>query len=117
MNMNPITPISQQLSQAIDSLPEDALLELANFLEYLRLKFINSSVNQEQDKNDCLQAIASLGKRNETGLSERGEEFLTQEIEQIKEFSDNQRKRDNYRRQVLQEIVNISEELGLYDDN
>lgn len=115
--MNSTHPTSQQLSQAIDSLPKEALFELANFIEYLRFKFINSSVDQEQEKNHFLRAIASLGKSNETGLSERGEEFLTQEIEQIKEFSDNQRKCDNYRRQVLQEIVNISEELGLYDDN
>lgn len=84
--MNSTHPTSQQLSQAIDSLPKEALFELANFIEYLRFKCINSSVNKEQEENHFLLAIAGLGESNEKDLSERDEEVLKQEIDQIRGF-------------------------------
>lgn len=79
MNYRP--PTREQLSQAIDELPSEALPELANFIEYLRFK-VNSfqdSVKTEPKSNGFLMSIAGLGESEETDLSERDEEILASE--------------------------------------
>jgi len=62
--MNSCTPTREQLSQAIDELPSEALPELANFIEYLQFK-VNSfqdSVKTEPKSDRFLMSIAGLGE-------------------------------------------------------
>lgn len=87
--MNSVTPTRQQLAQAIEELPLEALPELANFIEYLQFKASSTPALKEDELEgrDFLMRIAGLGESDETDLSERDEEILKSEIDPIRGFS------------------------------
>jgi hypothetical protein len=72
----------QQLLEAVNSLPEDALVELASFLDYLHYK---SSYQTEliTDASSFLLAIAGLGNSGQQDISEQDEEILRHEIDPV----------------------------------
>ncbi|HAN75614.1 MAG TPA: hypothetical protein DCQ51_11345 [Planktothrix sp. UBA8407] len=65
----------QQIIEFINNLPDNNLVELAMFIDYLRYK---STQSQEMtDSNSSfLLSIAGLGTSGETDISERDEEIL-----------------------------------------
>lgn len=80
--MDRTTVERQKLIEAIDTLPDEALSELASFLGYLRYK----SFQQEQPSNhsaNFLVAVAGLGKSEQQDVSERDEEILRNEIDSV----------------------------------
>jgi hypothetical protein len=65
----------QELIEAVSHLPDEALLELASFLDYLRYK----SAQQKQPNDSTasfLIAVAGLGNSGQEDTSERDEEIL-----------------------------------------
>ncbi|MBE9116412.1 hypothetical protein IQ249_10925 [Lusitaniella coriacea LEGE 07157] len=76
--MNTKTTQRQHIIGAIDALPDECLVELASFLDYLRYK----STEQQQDRSsqNFLLSIAGLGTSAEQNISERDEEILASEI-------------------------------------
>jgi hypothetical protein len=72
----------QQLLEAVNALPEEALLELASFLDYLRYK---SAQQRELTHNSSnfLVAVAGLGNSGQQDISERDEEILRNEIDPV----------------------------------
>ena len=72
----------EKLIEAVSALPDDVLLELASFLDYLRYKSAQpreaNNVNQ-----DFLLAIANLGDSGKWDVSERDEEILQNEIDSV----------------------------------
>ncbi|MBW4620725.1 MAG: hypothetical protein KME17_15395 [Cyanosarcina radialis HA8281-LM2] len=80
--MDGTTVERQKLIEAVSNLPDEALLELANFLDYLRYK----SVQRRKPNNNAtsfLLAVAGLGNSGQPDVSERDEEILSHEIEPI----------------------------------
>ncbi len=67
--MNRTTVERQELIEAVSHLPDEALLELASFLDYLRYK-------SAQQKQPILIAVAGLGNSGQEDTSERDEEIL-----------------------------------------
>lgn len=63
----------------INKMPDDNLLELAMFIDYLRYKSTQSPEITESDSSFLL-SIAGLGASGETDTSERDEEILQTEI-------------------------------------
>jgi hypothetical protein len=80
--MNETTLERQKLIEAVSTLPDEALLELASFLDYLRYK---SSQRRDLDRSGAsfLVAIAGLGNSGQQDVSERDEEILRNEIDPI----------------------------------
>ncbi len=75
----------QKLIQAVSTLPDEVLVELASFVDYLRYK---SAQSQERKQGSSfLLSIAGLGDSGEQDLSERDEEVLHQEIDPIQGWS------------------------------
>ncbi len=71
----------QKIIKSIEQLPNSALSELANFIDYLQFKISsNQKVDSQPEGVDFLLKIAGIGESNETDLSERDEEILAQEI-------------------------------------
>ena len=74
----------QKVVEAIDELPADALVELSNFIEYLRYK---SSVGLRKEKlssnSGFLEAIAGLGDSGVGDISQRDEEILAAEVDPV----------------------------------
>ena len=89
--MNTLTPEHQQIVQAIQQLPTDALPELANFIEYLHYKITRSASSENNleapSGSTFLLSIAGLGASIEDDLSERDEEILASEINSIRGWS------------------------------
>lgn len=80
--MDGIIAERQKLIEAISTLPDEALLELASFLDYLRYK----SVQQRESNNNAtsfLLAVAGLGNSGQQDASERDEEILRNEINPV----------------------------------
>ena len=69
-----------QLIESIKALPDDALVELSNFVGYLQFKEMRTPKMTGQE---CLLSIAGLGQSGETDISERDEEILAQEVDPI----------------------------------
>ncbi|MBO3459102.1 MAG: hypothetical protein KME33_05785 [Aetokthonos hydrillicola CCALA 1050] len=72
----------QQLLEAVNALPDEALWELASFLDYLRYK----SAQQTQlphNSSSFLVAVAGLGNSGQHDISERDEEILRNEIDPV----------------------------------
>jgi hypothetical protein len=72
----------QQILEAVSTLPEEALVELASFLEYLRYK----STQRRDSKNhsaNFLVSVAGLGNSGQPDVSERDEEILRNEIDPV----------------------------------
>lgn len=80
--MNISTVERQKLLEAVRDLPEEVLVELASFLDYLRYK----SAHQKEVNNHSasfLAAVAGLGNSGQQDISERDEEILRNEIDPI----------------------------------
>lgn len=72
----------QKLIKAVSTLPDEALVELASFLDYLDYK---SSQKREPNNNatSFLIAIAGLGNSGQQDVSEHDEEILRHEINPV----------------------------------
>ncbi|MBH8573615.1 hypothetical protein I8752_11425 [Nostocaceae cyanobacterium CENA369] len=72
----------QKLIETVSTLPDEVLLELASFLDYLRYKSVHL---KEPDKNASgfLLAVAGLGNSGQHDISERDEEILRNEIDPV----------------------------------
>ena len=73
----------QKLVEAVRELPEEVLVELASFLDYLRYK---SAQRRELDNHSAgfLTAVAGLGNSGQQDISERDEEILRNEIDPVR---------------------------------
>ena len=80
--MNSTTIKRQKLIEAVNNLPDEALFELASFLDYLHYK---TRQQREPDKNasSFLLAIAGLGNSGQQDISEQDEEILHNEIDPL----------------------------------
>lgn len=80
----------QELIQSINALPDEALIELANFLEYLQYKTRHQKTSPPQQ--NFLLSIAALGQSGETDISDLEEEILCNEIDPIHGWNSNSEK-------------------------
>jgi hypothetical protein len=80
--MDGTTVERQKLIEAVSTLPDEALLELASFLDYLRYK---STQRKELNNNAAsfLSAVRGLGNSGQEDVSERDEEILRNEVDPI----------------------------------
>jgi hypothetical protein len=62
----------QELIETVSTLPDEVLLELANFLDYLRYKSVQPK-NSDSNASSFLLAIAGLGNSSQTDISEQNE--------------------------------------------
>jgi len=72
----------QNLIEAVNALPDEVLIELASFVDYLRYKTIQQQSTDLPQKN-FLMAIAGLGKSGQPDISNNDEEILRDEIDPI----------------------------------
>lgn len=72
----------QQLIEAVRVLPDEVLLELASFLDYLQYKSLQHKSTDRP--SNFLTAIAGLGQSDQKDTSERDEEILSTEIDSIR---------------------------------
>ncbi len=72
----------EQIIESIKTLPEDSLIELTHFVDYLRYK----ATEKQPPKNSAnfLLSVANLGSSAETDVSERDEEILANEADPIR---------------------------------
>lgn len=78
--MDGTTTERQKIIEAISSLPDEVLLELASFLDYLNYK----SIQRKDFSNNApsfLLTVAGLGNSGQPDVSERDEEILRNEID------------------------------------
>ncbi len=80
--MDGTTVERQKLIEAVSTLPEQSLVELASFLDYLRYKSVQPR-ELDNDAESFLVGIAGLGNSNQQDTSERDEEILRQEIDPV----------------------------------
>lgn len=79
----PETTIKRQnLVEAVNALPDDALIELASFLDYLRYKTVQNQDTKPPTQNFLL-TVAGLGNSGQTNISDTDEEILQNEIDPI----------------------------------
>jgi Protein of unknown function (DUF2281) len=76
----------QNLIEAVNTLPDDVLIELASFVEYLRYKTVQRQTS-ESPKQNFLLAIAGLGTSGQPNTSDDDEEILHNEIDPIHGWS------------------------------
>lgn len=81
--MSETTIERKTLIETLNALPEESLVELANFLEYLSYKTKKSQQTQPSQHNFSLD-IAALGKSGQHNISESDEEILLTEVDFIK---------------------------------
>lgn len=88
--MSTILPSRSQLIEVVNTLPVEALPELANFLSYLQFKVESApqpeSAAQPASGSEFLLSIAGLGSADED-LSERDEDILADEIDPVRGWS------------------------------
>ncbi|MGI0487218.1 hypothetical protein ACN4EK_17385 [Pantanalinema rosaneae CENA516] len=75
-----------KLIEVVSTLPDEALLELASFLDYLRYKATQrKDIDQHVDTStgSFLLAVAGLGNSGQQDVSERDEEILRHETDPI----------------------------------
>lgn len=80
--MDGTTVERQKLIDVVSTLPDEALFELASFLDYLRYK----SVQRREPDNyaaNFLVAVAGLGNSGQEDVSDRDEEILGSEIDPV----------------------------------
>jgi hypothetical protein len=84
--MDGTTVERQKLIDVVSTLPDEALFELASFLDYLRYK---SFQQRESNKNTAnfLITVAGLGRSGQQDISERDEEILRNEIDPVHGWS------------------------------
>jgi hypothetical protein len=76
----------QALIEAFNALPDEALTELANFVEYLSYKTLSSRPLAPTNQNFLL-TIAGLGESGQTNTSDSTREILSNEINPIHGWS------------------------------
>ncbi len=67
--MSEITIERQNLIQAINTLPDEALIELSSFVQYLCYKTLQPSI-AESPKQNFLLMIAGLGQSGQSHISD-----------------------------------------------
>lgn len=72
----------QKLIEAVSTLPDEALFELASFLDYLSYKSLQQRTPTRNATN-FLFAVAGLGSSGQSDISERDEEILRNEIDPV----------------------------------
>jgi hypothetical protein len=72
----------QNLIEAVNALPEEALTELVSFVEYLRYKTLQLK-SPEPPKQNFLLTVAGLGNSSQSDISDSDEEILCNEIDPI----------------------------------
>jgi hypothetical protein len=70
----------QQLLAAVSDLPDEVLLELASFLDYLRYKSAHRK-DANSHSADFLVAVTGLGHSGQQDVSDRDEDILRNEID------------------------------------
>lgn len=80
--MDRTTVERQKLIEAMVALPDEVLLELASFLDYLRYKSVQKR-DFSHNAHNFLIAVAGLGNSGQPDISERDEEILRNEIDPI----------------------------------
>jgi Protein of unknown function (DUF2281) len=75
----------QQIIESIKTLPEESLVELINFVDYLRYKSIEKQ--SQKPTGNFLLSVAGLGTSAEKDISERDENILAKEIDSIRGWS------------------------------
>lgn len=80
--MNASTSDRQKLIETINTLPDEALVELTSFIDYLCYKS-NRSKPVENSSSAFLLSIAGLGASEAQDVSERDEEILQTELDPI----------------------------------
>ena len=76
----------QKVVEAIEELPVDALVELSNFIEYLRYKSqlsVGLTKQKPSSNSAFFEAIAGLGDSGVGDISQRDEEILAAEVDPI----------------------------------
>ncbi len=76
----------QHLIEAVNALPDEVLIELASFVDYLRYKTVQQQ-STDLPKQNFLMAIAGLGKSGQPDISDTDEEILRNEIDPIHGWS------------------------------
>ena len=79
--MNSTTTERQKLIEAVNNLPDEALIELANFLDYLSYK--TKQPKENNNNTGFLLGVAGLGNSGEKNISERDEKILRNEIDPV----------------------------------
>lgn len=72
----------QKLIETVSTLPDEALFELASFLDYLSYKSLQRRTPTSNATN-FLFAVAGLGSSGQSDISERDEEILRNEIDPV----------------------------------
>jgi hypothetical protein len=84
--MDRSTVVRQQSLEAVSAFPEEALLELASILDYLRYKPAQRREANNQSAS-FLVSVAGLGDSSQPDVSERDEEILWNEISPMSGWS------------------------------
>ncbi len=79
--MSKTTVERQNLIEAVNTLPDEVLIELTSFVEYLRYKTVQPQ-NAEPPVQNFLLTVAGLGNSGQTDISDSDEEILRNEIDQ-----------------------------------
>ncbi|MDY7049244.1 MAG: hypothetical protein RPG89_11670 [Microcystis panniformis WG22] len=72
----------QSLLEAVKALPDEALVELSNFLDYLHYKAAHQR-ELTTHSSSFLLTVAGLGNSGQQDISERDEEILGNEIDPV----------------------------------
>jgi hypothetical protein len=80
--MSNATEERQNLIEAVNALPDEALTELVSFVEYLRYKTLQPE-NSQPRKQNFLLTVAGLGSSGQDDISDSDEEILGNEIDPI----------------------------------
>ena len=78
----------QQLIEAVKKLPDEVLVELADFLDYLNYKSLQPRVTN-RNQSDFLASITGLGESGHQDISGRDEEILHAETDPIQGWTIN----------------------------
>ncbi|WP_088894243.1 hypothetical protein [Leptolyngbya ohadii] len=80
--MSETTAERQNLIEVVNALLDEALVELANFLDYLRYKTAQGKELNASQQNFLL-SLAGLGKSEQQDVSESDEAILRTEIDPV----------------------------------
>ncbi|GAB4364772.1 MAG: hypothetical protein Kow00121_00740 [Elainellaceae cyanobacterium] len=80
--MNAPAANRQKLIEMVNTLPDNVLVELASFIDYLHYK--SSQPHETEERGSAfLLSIAGLGTSKDSNVSERDEEILQAEIDPV----------------------------------
>ena len=77
--MSKLTIERKNLIEAVNTLPDEMLIELANFVEYLRYKTVQHQPSVTPEPNFLL-TISGIGNSGQVDISDSDEEILRNEI-------------------------------------